>query len=30
MGFQSSDDLINQITVNGKYGRIDYNKRMFC
>lgn len=26
MGFQSSDDLINQITVNGKYGRIDYNK----
>lgn len=26
MGFQSQDDLINQITVNGKYGRIDYQK----
>lgn len=26
MGFTSHDDLINQITVNGKYGRIDYNK----
>ena len=26
MGFQSSDDLLNQISVNGKYGRIDYNK----
>lgn len=26
MGFSSQDDLLNQITVNGKYGRIDYNK----
>ncbi len=26
MGFQSQDDLLSQITVNGKYGRIDYNK----
>jgi hypothetical protein len=26
MGFTSQDDLINQITANGKYGRIDYNK----
>ena len=26
MGFTSQDDLINQITTNGKYGRIDYNK----
>jgi hypothetical protein len=26
MGFTSQDDLINQITVNGKAGRIDYNK----
>lgn len=26
MGFTSHDDLINQITVNGKYGRVDYNK----
>lgn len=26
MGFSSQDDLINQITVNGKSGRIDYNK----
>jgi hypothetical protein len=26
MGFTSQDDLLNQITVNGKYGRIDYNK----
>lgn len=26
MGFTSQDDLINQVTVNGKYGRIDYNK----
>lgn len=26
MGWTSQDDLINQITVNGKYGRIDYNK----
>jgi len=26
MGYTSHDDLINQITVNGKYGRIDYNK----
>jgi hypothetical protein len=26
MGFSSQDDLINQITVNGKAGRIDYNK----
>lgn len=26
MGFSSHDDLLNQITVNGKYGRIDYNK----
>jgi hypothetical protein len=26
MGFTSADDLINQITVNGKYGRADYNK----
>jgi hypothetical protein len=25
MGFSSQDDLLNQITVNGKYGRIDYN-----
>jgi len=26
MGFTSQDDLINQITVNGKIGRIDYMK----
>lgn len=26
MGFSSQDDLVNQITTNGKYGRIDYNK----
>lgn len=26
MGFSSQDDLLNQITVNGKYGRIDFNK----
>ena len=26
MGFSSQDDLLNQITVNGKYGRIDYQK----
>ena len=26
MGFTSQDDLINQITVNGKVGRLDYNK----
>lgn len=26
MGFTSQDDLINQITVNGKTGRIDYQK----
>jgi len=26
MGFSSQDDLINQITVNGKYGRFDYQK----
>ena len=26
MGFTSADDLLSQITVNGKYGRIDYNK----
>ncbi len=26
MGFTSQDDLINQITVNGQFGRIDYNK----
>jgi hypothetical protein len=26
MGFSSQDDLINQITTNGKAGRIDYNK----
>lgn len=26
MGFSSQDDLLSQITVNGKYGRIDYNK----
>lgn len=26
MGFTSHDDLINQITTNGKYGRIDYAK----
>lgn len=26
MGFTSQDDLVNQITTNGKYGRIDYNK----
>jgi len=26
MGFTSQDDLINQITNNGKFGRIDYNK----
>ena len=26
MGFTSQDDLITQISVNGKYGRIDYNK----
>jgi hypothetical protein len=25
-GFSSQDDLINQITTNGRYGRIDYNK----
>lgn len=26
MGYSSQDDLVNQITVNGKIGRIDYNK----
>lgn len=26
MGFTSQDDLINQMTVNGKVGRIDYQK----
>lgn len=26
MGFTSQDDLLNQITVNGKTGRIDYQK----
>jgi hypothetical protein len=26
MGFSSQDDLLNQITVNGKYARIDYQK----
>lgn len=26
MGFTSQDDLVNQITVNGKVGRIDYQK----
>jgi hypothetical protein len=26
MGFSSQDDLINQVTTNGKYGRIDYSK----
>jgi hypothetical protein len=26
MGFSSHDDLINQISVNGKVGRIDFNK----
>lgn len=26
MGFSSQDDLITQITTNGKYGRIDYAK----
>jgi hypothetical protein len=26
MGFSSQDDLLTQITTNGKYGRIDYNK----
>jgi len=26
MGFSSQDDLLNQITVNGKIGRIDFNK----
>jgi hypothetical protein len=26
MGFSSQDDLLTQITANGKYGRIDYNK----
>ncbi len=26
MGFSSQDDLITQITTNGKYGRIDYQK----
>lgn len=26
MGFTSQDDLVTQISVNGKYGRIDYNK----
>jgi len=25
-GFSSQDELLNQITVNGKYGRIDYQK----
>lgn len=25
-GFSSQDDLLNQITANGKYGRIDYQK----
>lgn len=28
MGFASFDDLINQITTNGKYGRADYNKTL--
>jgi hypothetical protein len=26
MGFASQDALINEITTNGRYGRIDYNK----
>jgi hypothetical protein len=26
MGFTSQDDLVTQVSVNGKYGRIDYNK----
>jgi hypothetical protein len=25
-GFSSQDDLITQITTNGRYGRVDYNK----
>jgi len=26
MGYSSLDDLVNQISTNGKFGRIDYNK----
>lgn len=26
MGFSSNDDLINEVTVNGKYNRVDFNK----
>ena len=28
MGFSSQDDLINQLTVNGKYGNVFYNKTL--
>lgn len=28
MGFTSQDDLINQVSVNGKYGRVDCNKTL--
>lgn len=26
MGFSSNDDLLNEVTVNGKYTRVDFNK----
>ena len=28
MGFSSADDLLNQITTNGKYGNVFYNKTL--
>jgi len=28
MGFTSQDDLINQITTNGKYGTVVYQKTL--
>lgn len=28
MGFSSQDDLLNQLTVNGKYGNVFYNKTL--
>jgi hypothetical protein len=28
MGWSSQDDLLNQITTNGKYGNVFYNKTL--
>ena len=28
MGWSSQDDLINQLTTNGKYGNVFYNKTL--